>query len=37
MIVRAIGELGSSATLTDIARSNPSGAAVTEPMVIALV
>ncbi len=37
MIVRAIGELGTSATLTDIARLDPRGAPVTEPMVIALV
>ena len=37
MTVRAIGELGASATLIDTARSVPGGAPVTDPMVIALV
>jgi tartrate-resistant acid phosphatase type 5 len=37
MTVRAIGELGTSPTLIDIARLDPGGVPVTEPMVIALV
>jgi predicted phosphodiesterase len=36
MIVRAIGELGPGAALTDIPRLDPRGASATEPMVIGL-
>jgi len=36
MVVRAVGELGSTATLTDIPRFVPGGATISEPMVIQL-
>jgi tartrate-resistant acid phosphatase type 5 len=36
MVVRAIGELGTATTLTDIPRFDPQGAALSEPMVIRL-
>jgi tartrate-resistant acid phosphatase type 5 len=36
MVVRAIGELGTATTLTDIARFDPQGASLSEPMVIRL-
>ena len=36
MVVRAIGELGAAGALADIPRLDPSGAPVTQPMVIRL-
>jgi tartrate-resistant acid phosphatase type 5 len=36
MVVRAVGELGSTATLTDISRFAPDGTTISEPMVIRL-